>query len=133
MPASGRPAPACRLRHPLAELHAPLGEQSAHVVRGMAGELGAGGQREELAGLLVDLVAAEGEIGRDGGGELHGRVVGLRVQLAGLLGDALGGDLRAVAADRLVVVLEALEQVLDAGVALGVDGDDGAVDDGRRA
>ena len=99
----------------------------------MAGELGAGGQRQELAGLLVDLVAAEGEIGGDGAGELHGWVLGLRIQLAGLLGDSLGGDLRAIAADRLVVVLETLEQVLDAGVALGIDGDDGAVDDGRRA
>ena len=98
----------------------------------MAGELGAGGQREQLPGLPVDLVAAEGEIRRDRGGELHGRVVGLRVQLAGLLGDALGGDLRAVAADRLVVVLEALQQVLDAGMALGVDSDHGAVHDGGR-
>ena len=68
--------------------------------------------------------------GRDGGGELDGRVLGLRVELAGLLGDALGGDLRAVAADRLVVVLEALQQILDAGMALGVDGDHGAVHDG---
>ena len=114
----------------LVELDAALGEQRADVVRRIAGELGAGGQREQLAGLLVDLVAAEGEVGRDGGGELHGRVLGLRIELAGLLGDALGGDLRAVAAERLVVVLEALQQVLDAGVALGVDGDHGAVDDG---
>ena len=87
-------------------------------------------QREQLVGLHVDLVAAEGEVRRDGGGELDRRVLALRVELAGLLGDALGGDLRAVAADRLVVVLEALKQILDAGMALGVDGDHGAVDDG---
>ena len=37
-----------------------------------------------------------------------------------------------IAAERLVVVLEALQQVLDAGMALGVDGGHGAVDDGRK-
>jgi len=39
---------------------------------------------------------------------------------------------RAIAPHRLVVVLEALEKILDAGMALGVDGREGAGDDGGR-
>jgi hypothetical protein len=69
----------------------------------MAGELGAGGQREQLVGLHFDLVAAEGEVRRDGGGELDGGVVACGQAASSRR--ALGGDLRR-SADRLVVVLE---------------------------
>ena len=84
-------------------------------------ERGASGEREQRARLLFDLVAAEGEIGRDRGGELDAGILALRIERSRLLGDALRGDLGAVAAERLVVVLEGLQQVLDAGVALGID------------
>jgi hypothetical protein len=109
-----------------------LGQQLADVGGRIAVEPGAGGECEQRAWLLVDLVAAKGEVRRHRGGELDGRVVGLRIQLPGLLGDALGGDLGAVAAQRLVVVLEGFEQVLEAGVAVGVDDDHGAVYDGAE-
>jgi hypothetical protein len=54
----------------------------------------------------------------------------LRIEPAGFLGDAQLGHGRRRRAERLVVVLEALEQVAQALTTVGVDRLDGTMDDG---
>ena len=57
----------------------------------------------------------------DRGGELDAGVLAGRIECGRLLGDVLGGDLGAVGAERLLVVLEGLQQILEAGAPVGVD------------
>src|SRR4051794_35560851 len=95
---------------------------------GVSVELGSGGLAEEVLGVLVELVSAEGEVGRDGGGHLEGGDLSLGVEGSGGLGEALLDVLDG--GDGLVGVLEAEEEVGEVVVGAGGVADlDGAVDD----
>src|SRR3954468_22874452 len=87
------------------------------------------GRARAARGVLVDLIAAVGQVGRDRPGHLDGAVLLLRVERPDPLGDALRGRVGAGRGQRLVRVLEALEKVVEALPAVGIDDLDGAMDD----
>ena len=111
----GRARPEGEGRGPL-EPHALLGQPLRHQLRRLAVVLVAGGLLEQSRRIGVQLVAAVGEVQDQRGHHRHGRVLLLGVHAAYEFRQ-LGLQAGNVGADRLVAILEVLDQVGDAIVA----------------
>jgi pimeloyl-ACP methyl ester carboxylesterase len=125
----GPPAPARRRARPRRLVHAAGGEPVGDVLRNVAPELRASRQPQDLVGVVAELVAAVGEVRREGGGHddrrdadvAHEAFGGLE-ELPRALGPERGHGLVAV----LVDAQELRDLVVD---APRIDDVDGAADD----
>ncbi|MBW3654311.1 MAG: PRC-barrel domain-containing protein, partial [Actinobacteria bacterium] len=133
---AGRPRPAprracrwaARSRRAASHRHAGVLQPRHDLLRRVVAVLGAGGESQQVVVLVVDLVAAEGEVRRDGGGHLD---PGRREHAGDALGDLEERALALVErGDGLVAVLEGQQEVDDQLVgAVGVADRDGAAHD----